>query len=310
MQYKEKPFISVVIYFKNDENIVTSTLSALYHLLTNHFEKWELILVDDCSEDKTYCKLVETIKNFSGSVSILRLSRPHGKEMALFAGLDKSVGDFVYELETAIIDYEITLLLEMFMHSKKGHDIVTLSPTKKENFFSKIFYKLFNANSILPVTITTQRVALMSRRALNNLLSITERIRYRKALLTILGLNSMQIYFSPINGDFKVKESLSERFVTALFLLLTYTNLGLKLSITSAIFFLVFSIAVCIYTLISFFILKNTVSGWTSIILLTTFSFSGLFLLQTIIVQYLSKINQEIVRLPYYVISKQYSQHD
>ena len=52
MKNKEKNFMSAVVYINNDEKIVKKFLKQLNNVLTENFEKYEIICVNDCSSDK------------------------------------------------------------------------------------------------------------------------------------------------------------------------------------------------------------------------------------------------------------------
>ena len=50
---KEKNFISVVIYVRNLEGEIYSILSLIHTTLEKHFDKFEIICVNDASEDNS-----------------------------------------------------------------------------------------------------------------------------------------------------------------------------------------------------------------------------------------------------------------
>ena len=91
---KEKAFLSIVVYVYNAENTIESFLGAYHKFLEEHFENFELILVNDASTDRT----VERIENsgyLTGNILLVDLSWHHRTELAIVAGSDLAMGDFV-----------------------------------------------------------------------------------------------------------------------------------------------------------------------------------------------------------------------
>ncbi len=63
---KEKNFISAVIYIRNDEKNILKFADILNQSLQDHFLKYELIFVNDCSTDKSSEVIREWSKNVKG----------------------------------------------------------------------------------------------------------------------------------------------------------------------------------------------------------------------------------------------------
>ena len=62
-KYKEKNFVSAVVYINNDRNRVLSFLDMLAEVFKNNFENSEIIFVNDCSTDKSVELIREKAKN-------------------------------------------------------------------------------------------------------------------------------------------------------------------------------------------------------------------------------------------------------
>ena len=98
---KEKNFVSAVVYLYNEENSVKKFLTSLNELLKTNFEKYEIICVNDTSTDNT-AKAVEEFcdENSVKSLTMIDTSFFQGVENAMVAGLDISIGDFVFEFDS------------------------------------------------------------------------------------------------------------------------------------------------------------------------------------------------------------------
>lgn len=60
------------------------------------------------------------------------------------AGTDLAIGDYVLEFDTVEMDYPSSLIMDIYMESLKGYDIVSASPARRQKFTSAFFYKIFN----------------------------------------------------------------------------------------------------------------------------------------------------------------------
>lgn len=309
MKYKEKPFVSIVVYLHNSSKDVDGFLRDINQVIESKFEYFEYILVDDFSEDGTYEKAIEAAEAIKIKASIIRLARKHNKELALLAGADKSVGDYIFEFETPIIDYPLKMINEMFDKTKEGYDVVTLEPTKRM-LSTKVFYYLFNKFSYIDYDIYTERVAVYSRRAMNSILNINEKIRSRKALLFLTGFVKASIKFEPINNKYKDTRRFFEKVQLAMEFLVSYSSIGTKLPIFLSIVFALFSISASFFALYIRFFKLGIVSGWASMIIFLSISFAGVFFILGILSEYISKILKESINAPLYTIKKQHSNCD
>ena len=148
---KEKNFISAVIYANNNEKEINRFLEDIYNTLDRVFNKFEIIIVNDCSTDNT----VQVVKDFaskakSAVISIVNMSFYQGLEAAMNAGVNLAIGDFVYEFDNVHKDYDDKVILDIYYQSLKGFDIVSASPKNYNRKSSKLFYKIFNKVANMP----------------------------------------------------------------------------------------------------------------------------------------------------------------
>ena len=116
---------------------------------------------------------------------------------------------------------------------------MVIHPDKALNLSTRFYYFLFNKLSYLNEPITTERVVVMTRRALNSILSIDERVRYKKALLSLAGFPRENIPYIPIKNSYIDKRTSSEKIFSAFENFVSYTSIGSRAPILlSALFFL------------------------------------------------------------------------
>ena len=289
-QQKEKNYVSLVLYVHDNVNIIEKTILELDTLLSENFTNFEMILVNDFSQDGSVDK-VRNIKNqLNATVSVLNLSYHHGLELAMTSGQKMAIGDYIFELDTLNVDYSLTELINIYHTSLKGYDIVALSPKKKASLFNRIFYGLLERSSLLKMRLYTETARIISRRAINRVGILNTSVNYRKATYHYSGLPTKNVFYVPI-ADSKYNElSFGTKFNLAYEIMIRYSHIASVISIGMSLLFFVFSVFMIGYVIASYIIVQNIASGWTTTMMFLTISFSGLFLVLSMILKYLDML--------------------
>lgn len=296
---KEQVFVSVVLYAHNNEQDIETALVQVDNTMMNNFKNYELILVNDFSSDSTLENMHNVMKNIYGDTTIINLSRKHGVEHAMMAGLNKSMGDFVFEIESLSIDFDTKLLYEMFKTAtSKGFDIVVAS-SGEAGWKSKTFYKILNKVSYLNVSLSTETVRLVTRRALNSMQNLKERVRYRKALYELTGYSKTLINYESLNKR-KGRAVNRENITLAIDALVSFSHFGLRAAHLLTFLFFIFSLFMGGYAVYNYLFNQSLVAGWTTLMILISLGFAGLFFIGGIIGEYTSRILIEIQNRPFY----------
>lgn len=302
MNTKEKKVVSAVIYLYNNQDTIVSFVKTVATTLDSIFERAEIIVVNDASTDNS----VELVKNApelkAHHVSIIQMSFHQGIEVAMTAGVDLSLGDFIYEFDDLVIDYDISLIEKAYRTLLEGNDIVSVSPNVNNSFTSEMFYRVYNRFSNSGYNIQSDRFRVLSRRSINRAYSISKSIPYRKALYANSGLKMEALFYKP--GFQREKTVSFFRNRMALNTLIIYTNLAFKISITITLVLFLFTVATIFYTILVYFGDKKPIEGWTTLMMVISGSFSGLFFLLAIIIKYLSLLVELIYTKKVYLFEK------
>ena len=285
---KEKNFVSAVIYVHNAENRIESFLKNVINILEENFEHSEIICVNDSSGDSSLAKIKEVSKSVkSTSVSVLNMSYFQGLELSMNAGVDLAIGDFVFEFDNTILDYEPQEVMNVYERALQGFDIVSAIPDRKERLSSRIFYKVFDLFSNLSHKMQTESFRVLSRRVINRISSMNKTVPYRKAIYAVSGLKTDQIiYKSKADKIEKNKQEDHYRFGLAIDSLILFTDVGYKFSLTMTLLMMLISIIMLIYSVI-IYLTAHPVAGWTTTVLFLAVAFLGLFGILTMIIKYL-----------------------
>jgi glycosyltransferase involved in cell wall biosynthesis len=289
---KEKNFISAIVYVRNQEHSVYNFLTAITEKLSENFEKYEIICVNDASTDNSVKEIIKYADNNSskgGVISILNMSFYQGLELSMNAGVDLSIGDFVYEFDSLVLSYPAELIIEVYMHSLQGYDIVSAAPSHNKSM-SRFFYTIFNKASRTQYLLRTESFRILSRRGINRVHSMSRTIPYRKAIYANCGLKTDVITYNnigaPVIADKVVFRKQKE---TALDAMILYTDVAWRFSLVFSLIMMGITILTGIYT-IGVYIGSRPVAGWTTTMLFLAFAFAGLFMVLAIAIKYMSLI--------------------
>lgn len=301
MTYKEKNFLSAVVYVNNDENGIKPFLIQLIDTLETNFEKYEIICVNDASRDQSASIVREIAKTKGhGIVSLINMSYHQGLEPSMNAGVDLAIGDFVFEFDYITMDYDPDLIMTVYQQSLKGSDIVAAS-TKQRRISSSIFYAVFNKNANLQYELQTETFRILSRRAINRIFSMSNTIPYRKALYANCGLKMDTVFYVPNQNKFVKQMNKQDRYETAFDALILFTNLAYKITIILAGLMMAATLAGGIYTVVIYF-LGIPVAGYTTTMLVITAAFFGVFGILAMVIKYLSVIVRLIFNEQRYIV--------
>lgn len=287
---KEKNFVSAVIYVHNCEDRIVDFCDMVYRQLQQHFLKFEIICVNDASGDKSREMLKKAAGNYADTtVTILDMSYYQGLEAAMNAGVDLSIGDFVYEFDSTYHTYEESLIFDIYQKSLQGYDIVSASAEKKEKWTSHLFYKLFNYFSLYEYQMQTESFRILSRRAINRIGAMNVAIPYRKAVYANCGLESCCVkYEEKVKATQKTgRHERTYRRNLATDSLILFTEAGYRLTLFMTMLMMLVAVFIGVYALV-IFALGSPVEGWTTTILFLAVAFFGLFAVLAIIIKYLS----------------------
>jgi len=303
---KNKVYISTVVYLHNDEEIVCKALKDITDFLDKHFEHFEVICVDDCSSDRTLENVLDLIPHLKGYLNVISLTRKHGLEIAMLAGSDKSIGDYIYEIELSFMDYSLEFMLELFNKAQSGFDIVA-GRGQNIPFVSKFFYLFLKLITYVDMDLSTENIIIVSRRALNAILDMPEKTRYRKGLLYFTGFPKTVCVYKPIKPIRGRNRSISEKLQLALEIIISFSKIGSKMPLILSMVFLSISVVAGAFTTYEYLWgMSSEVKGWTTLMTFLSFTFFGIFLVLGFLGEYISIILIELQGRPLYTIKKQY----
>ncbi|ABI82586.1 glycosyltransferase family 2 protein [Francisella tularensis] len=197
MDNKDK-LTSIIIPVKDEAEGIEHLFARLMPILEKLPTKYELVFINDGSNDNTLELLLEKQKDIP-EIAIVDLSRNFGKEAALFAGFANCNGDAAISIDADLQDPP-ELILEMVQHWLDGYEVVTAvrenrdTDTSTKKHTAGLFYKVMNKISDTKLTPNAGDYRLLNRAAVNAFLELKEKIRFNKGLLTWIGFKEKIVY--------------------------------------------------------------------------------------------------------------------
>lgn len=301
MENKEKNFASTIIYVHNAEDRIENFLKAIIKVMENNFAHSEIICVNDFSNDNSLEK-IKSASEFASltSISVVNLSHFHGLELSMSAGMDLAIGDFVFEFDNTILDFDPEEVMKVYFRSLTGFDIVTASPDKPEAISSKLFYKVFKTFSDPHYEMSTESFRVLSRRVINRIADMNRNVPYRKVIYANSGLKIDNIKYRIVNNNYSSEDRINNyRISLAVESLILFTDFGYRLSSIMTVLMMIVSALTVAYSIIIYLTAKP-IEGWTTTIIFLSVSFFALFAVLTIIIKYLKIILDLIFKKKYY----------
>jgi len=117
------PKYSIVIPFHNEEENVTVLYARLKQVMEQVGNSFELVMVDDGSNDRT-CKLMGEIAAVDSRVLVIKLRRNFGQTSALAAGFDHATGEFILAMD-GDLQHDPNDIPSFLEKLEEGYDVVS-----------------------------------------------------------------------------------------------------------------------------------------------------------------------------------------
>lgn len=274
----------------------------------------ELVYVNDGSTDKTV-DMVKELNNKDKRVKLVSFSRNFGKEAAIYAGLEKTSGDYVVIMDCDLQDPP-ALLPEMYKAvEEEGYDSVATRRVNRKgeppirSFFARMFYKLINKMSKTEIVDGARDYRLMTRQFVDAVLSVKEYNRFSKGIFGWVGFKNKWIEFENVERrKGETKWSFWKLFKYALDGIVAFSTIPLAVAsfvgvmlCFVALFFIIFIIVRQCF----FGGDPHDVFGWASMVCIILFASGVQLLCVGILGQYLSKTYLEVKKRPLYIVKEE-----
>jgi dolichol-phosphate mannosyltransferase len=309
--FREKNLLSIVIPVFNEEGSIAETVKRLQNLQDDLAKEVdiELIFVDDGSKDNSLAYL-RCIAEQNSSIKIISFSRNFGHQIAITAGIDLAVGNYV-----AVIDADLQdppeFIAGMYRLALTGYDVVYGKRRSRagESLFKKAtatgFYRLLNYMCAIDIPTDTGDFRLMSRKVVEAFKQMRERHRFVRGMIPWLGYKSIALEYDRAErfaGE--TKYPLSKMLAFATNAILSFSSKPLTMAIHLGILTIFSGLAGGAYILYLKIFTNILIPGVTAI-LLSIVLFGGVqILLIGVVGEYIARIFEEAKGRPLYLVAE------
>jgi polyisoprenyl-phosphate glycosyltransferase len=302
--------LSIVVPCLNEEEVLRNTNLCLTTALEQIPADFEIIYIDDGSTDSTLAILRE-LQSRDKRIRVVRFSRNFGHQMAITAGLEHAAGDAIVVIDADLQDSP-EVIAEFVQKWADGYDVVygVRADREGETAFklltAKFFYRFMSVMSDTRIPLDTGDFRLMDRRVVDTLLSMPERDRFVRGMVSWLGFSQFGVPYrrAPrVAGVTKFSFFRMLRF--ALDGVFSFSIVPLRLATWTgfaASVLALFGIAVIL--LERFFEVPGLVKGWPSAVIAQLFIGGVQLICLGIIGEYVGRIYGESKHRPLYIIQE------
>lgn len=305
--------LSIVSTMYRSDSYLEAFVDRSIAAVTSLTDDYEIILVNDGSPDESL-KIALSIQRKNPRICVIDLSRNFGHHAAIVAGLERSVGDFVFLMDCDL--EEQPEWLPRFYEELKNDNLDVVFgiqerrvSTASANFFGELFWKSINFMSTVKIPHNPMTCRLMTRDYVDALLTLGDRVLYLAGVFSWAGYNQKGIPLvkSPRPDGHASTYNLGRRLVQVTESFSSFSVAPLFIVFTAGVLTWLASIIYAAYIIVIKLMWPDTVVGGFASLMLSIWFFSGLIILSIGIVGlYLAKVFQEVKRRPLFIVKKTY----
>lgn len=301
--------ISVIVPIYNESKIIPELHKRLTDAVKQVSDNYELIFVNDGSKDSSLFELMKLAEK-DPNTFFINFSRNFGHQIAVTAGLDHTNSKAVVIIDGDLQDPP-ELIPEMYAKHKEGYEVVYARRLQREGetlfkkYTAKMFYLTLRNITSIDIPIDTGDFRLIDHKIVECLKKMPEKNKFLRGQIAWLGFNQTAVYFNRDKRKYgKSGYPLSKMLSFAMDGITSFSDKPLTFVTRTGFFISALSFLIILYAIFSHFVLKQTITGWTSLIISSMF-IGGVQLVSVgIIGEYISRINKNVLNRPLYIIQE------
>ena len=304
------PMLSIVVPCYNEEACLGALHERLGAAARNSVgDDYEIVLVNDGSRDRTWAMMQAAAASDPHVIGV-NLSRNHGHQLALTAGLDLSSGDRILIIDADLQDPPELLPEMLRTMDAAGADVVygVRKTRRGDTAFKRAtahgFYRLLSRATEVDIPLDAGDFRLMSRRALDALLAMPEQARFVRGMVAWIGFKQVPLAYDRqerFAGETKYPLRKMMRF--ALDALTGFSSAPLKLASLAGLALSVGSLLLILYIAYSW-LSGRSIQGWTSLMLVVVVLGAVQMFVLALMGEYIGRLYNEAKQRPLYIVQE------
>ena len=301
-------FLSVVVPFVNEEEVLPSFVSVLRENLDELQVTYEVLFVDDGSTDGGAAWLAELCASSWPQARVVGLTRNFGHMSALSAGLDQSRGEWVAMLDAdlqhppELIGEMLDLAIHNGAYVAQAVRVDRGGDSSMKRMTARAYYGTMRRFGAVEAPGNAADFRVINRVVVDQMRGLPERERVYRMLIPWLGYPTVYLEFqAPPRTEGTSKYSMSKMFHLGLSSLTSFTTAPLRIATGAGALLGTFGLVAAIFVILNWFFGEPS-SGWPSLIA-TMLILGGVQLLAIgILGEYLAKVYEQLKARPLYVL--------
>lgn len=299
---------SIVVPVFNEEEVLDAFHERCCEAMHSIGARFEILYVDDGSRDGSWEKLARIAERDDG-VRTVRLSRNFGHQIAISAGMEHAEGDTVTIIDADLQDPP-ELIGDMIEKWRDGADIVYAIRSSRDGESqlkkgtASAFYRVLRTLASVDIPADAGDFRLMSRRAIDALISMPEQHRFVRGMVAWLGFETASVTFArEARHAGTTKYPFKKMLGFATDGIVAFSTRPLRLAmwaglLSSATAFL----AAIVLTVLRLTGSIHVVEGWTSLAILVLLASGTQLVTVGVLGEYVGRIYTEVRARPLYLI--------
>ena len=305
--------ISVIVPCYNEQEAIPffyDEIVKISKIMENDAE-FEYLFINDGSKDKTINVLRELAKR-DERVKYVSFSKNFGKEAAMYAGLEKSSGDYIAVMDVDLQDPP-ELLVQMFQDLESGeYDCVATRRVSRKgeppirSLFAKLFYSMINKISKTEIVDGARDYRLMTRQMVDAILEVKEYNRFSKGIFSWVGFNTKWLEYENVERRAgETKWSFWKLLKYSLDGIVAFSTVPLSIASILGLLLCFIAFVLIIVIVVKTLAFGDPVAGYPSLMCVMLFVGGVQLFCMGILGKYLSKTYLETKKRPIYLVKEE-----
>jgi len=305
--------ISVIVPCYNEQEAIPffyDEIVKISKIMENDAE-FEYLFINDGSKDKTINVLRELAKR-DERVKYVSFSKNFGKEAAMYAGLEKSSGDYIAVMDVDLQDPP-ELLVQMFQDLESGeYDCVATRRVSRKgeppirSLFAKLFYSMINKISKTEIVDGARDYRLMKRQMVDAILEVKEYNRFSKGIFSWVGFNTKWLEYENVERRAgETKWSFWKLLKYSLDGIVAFSTVPLSIASILGLLLCFIAFVLIIVIVVKTLAFGDPVAGYPSLMCVILFVGGVQLFCMGILGKYLSKTYLETKKRPIYLVKEE-----
>ena len=305
--------ISVIVPCYNEQEAIPffyDEIVKISKIMENDAE-FEYLFINDGSKDKTINVLRELAKR-DERVKYVSFSKNFGKEAAMYAGLEKSSGDYIAVMDVDLQDPP-ELLAQMFQDLESGeYDCVATRRVSRKgeppirSLFAKLFYSMINKISKTEIVDGARDYRLMTRQMVDAILEVKEYNRFSKGIFSWVGFNTKWLEYENVERRAgETKWSFWKLLKYSLDGIVAFSTVPLSIASILGLLLCFIAFVLIIVIVVKTLAFGDPVAGYPSLMCVILFVGGVQLFCMGILGKYLSKTYLETKKRPIYLVKEE-----